>query len=416
MTLIKTSLLNAIAVIIKLITLLGLNKLLAIYVGPTGYVALGQFQNAIQMITTFASGALNTGVVKYTASYNGDELKQRAIWQTAGTVSVVGGVLTGAVVIFFSKSLAIWFLNDESLSVVFVWFSVMLVFFLLNTLLLAILNGKKEIKRYVVANICGSALSLTITGLLVMYYGLYGALVGFAIYQSFAFFATFFICYKTSWFDFSYLFGRIDRESVVNLSKYTAMALTGAVCVPASLMYIRNNLAETLTLQDAGYWEAMWRLSSAYLMIITTILSVYFLPRFSELNNMRLLKKEVVDGFKIIIPFTALAALFIFLTREYSINILFTSDFAEMSVLFPWQVIGDIFKVASFIVGYVFLSKAKYKLFMFIEVYFAFQFCLLVHFLVPNYGLEGASMAYMINYVICFVFVSCVFFFKKEFL
>ena len=52
MTLIKTSLLNAIAVVIKMLTTLGINKILAVYVGPTGYAALGQFQNAVQMITT----------------------------------------------------------------------------------------------------------------------------------------------------------------------------------------------------------------------------------------------------------------------------------------------------------------------------------------------------------------------------
>ncbi|MGE4416327.1 MAG: O-antigen translocase, partial [Marinobacterium sp.] len=81
MTLIKTSLLNGIAVVIKMLTLLGLNKILAIYVGPAGYAALGQFQNAVQMITTLASGAINTGVTKYTAEYHEDEAKQHAVWR-----------------------------------------------------------------------------------------------------------------------------------------------------------------------------------------------------------------------------------------------------------------------------------------------------------------------------------------------
>lgn len=69
MALIKTSLLNAIAVVIKMITMLGINKILAVYVGPAGYAALGQFQNAVQMIATFGSGAINTGVTKYTAEH-----------------------------------------------------------------------------------------------------------------------------------------------------------------------------------------------------------------------------------------------------------------------------------------------------------------------------------------------------------
>jgi PST family polysaccharide transporter len=69
MTLIKTSLLNAIAVLIKMLTMLGINKVLAIYVGPAGYATLGQFQNAVQMITTSPAGAINTSVTKYTAEY-----------------------------------------------------------------------------------------------------------------------------------------------------------------------------------------------------------------------------------------------------------------------------------------------------------------------------------------------------------
>lgn len=86
MTLIKTSLLNGIAVLFKMLTLLGLNKILAIYVGPAGYAVLGQFQNAVQMITTLASGAINTGVTKYTAEYHGEEEKQHTVWRTAGTI------------------------------------------------------------------------------------------------------------------------------------------------------------------------------------------------------------------------------------------------------------------------------------------------------------------------------------------
>jgi PST family polysaccharide transporter len=146
MTLIKTSLLNGIAVVIKMLTLLGLNKILAIYVGPTGYAALGQFQNAVQMITTFASGAINTGVTKYTAEYYDDQERQHAVWRTAGTIALIGSAFTSLLVVAFNRSLAGWFLKDETLGSVFIWFAATLVFFIFNTLLLAILNGKKIFK------------------------------------------------------------------------------------------------------------------------------------------------------------------------------------------------------------------------------------------------------------------------------
>ncbi len=62
LTFIKTSFLSGIVVAVRMLTLLCINKILAIYVGPAGYATIGQFQNAIQIITTLASGAVNTGV------------------------------------------------------------------------------------------------------------------------------------------------------------------------------------------------------------------------------------------------------------------------------------------------------------------------------------------------------------------
>ena len=97
MNLLKTSALNGIAVLIKTATMFILNKILAIYVGPSGYAAIGQFQNFIQIVTTFAGGAINTAVVKYTAEYYESEQRQRVVWQTAGSI------------VFISPKTDIWF-------------------------------------------------------------------------------------------------------------------------------------------------------------------------------------------------------------------------------------------------------------------------------------------------------------------
>jgi PST family polysaccharide transporter len=224
LTLIKTSLLNAIAVSVKILTLLGLNKILALYVGPAGYAVLGQFQNAVQMISTLASGAINTGVTKYTAEYHDDEARQLAVWQTAGTLALVASVLLSLLVFAFRAELAHRFLSDVSLAPVFGWFAATLVLVVFNTLLLAILNGKKDIRRYVMANISGSVFALLVTSAMVVQWGLMGALVGFAVYQSLAFFVTMALCVKTPWFRLSHFFGRMDKAVAKNLAKYTAMA------------------------------------------------------------------------------------------------------------------------------------------------------------------------------------------------
>ncbi len=413
MTLIKTSLLNGIAMIIRMLTLLGLNKILAIYVGPSGYAALGQFQNAVQMITTFASGAINIGVTKYTAEYYEDELKQRQVWRTAGTIALIGSILTGFIIAVFNQPLAAWFLKNNDFGGVFLWFAATLVFFTFNTLLLAILNGKKAIGRYVMANIAGSIFAFIATTILAIQWGLYGALIALAIYQSITFFVTLLICYNTHWFKIDYLFGKIDRQTALNLGKYTAMALTTAACVPISQILIREHLGENFGWNAAGYWEAISRLSNAYLMLATTTLSVYYLPKLSELNNSELIKKEIIQGYKVILPIAALGGLSIYLLRDFIIVLLFTKDFSPMRELFAWQMIGDTLKIGSWILAFVMLSKAMTTLYISTEIIFSISFVMLTWLFTKTLGLQGVVVAFAVNYGIYWAVM--LFYLKKRF-
>lgn len=408
MTLIKTSLLNAIAVTIKVFTLLGLNKVLAIYVGPAGYAAIGNLQNALQMLTTFAGGSISNGVVKYTAEYYDNELKQRLVWRTAGTISLFGSIINGLFISIFSRQISQWFLKDEKFSSVFIWFSITLVFFVFNTLLLAILNGKKEIHYYISANIAGSIFSVIITSLLAMKLGLYGALTALAIYPSLSFIITLIICYKTDWFKFSYLLGKINKETTINLSKYIIMALTSAACVPVSHILVRNHLGATFGWNSAGYWEAIWRLSTAYLMLITTTLSLYYLPRLSEIKKIKDLKTEIMKCYKIILPLVATCGIAMFLLRDFIIELLFTADFAPMRELFALQMIGDIFKIGSWLLSFVLVSRAMIKIFVVTEVLFSLIFIALTYLFTKKFGLEGVILAYTINYALYWLAMSII--------
>ena len=358
------------------------------------------------MITTFASGAINTGVTKYTAEYYDDEERQHRVWRTSGTVALIGSLTTAVLVIAFNQPLAGWFLKDETLGSVFVWFAATLVLFVFNTLLLAILNGKKEIRRYVIANIAGSLFALVVTSIMAVQLGLYGALIALAIYQSLTFFVTLLLTYKAPWFKLGYLVGGIDKQAAKNLAKYTAMALTSAACVPLSHILIRNHLGETLGWDVAGYWEAMWRLSAAYLMLVTTTLSVYYLPKLSELQEAAAIKREIIQGYKIILPVAATCGLIIYLLRDFIIRMLFTADFAPMEALFAWQMVGDTLKIGSWILAYLMLGKAMVKLFIASEIIFSATFYGLTIILVKAIGLEGVALAHSLNYLMYWLLMA----------
>ncbi|MGK8802558.1 O-antigen translocase [Acinetobacter seifertii] len=415
MNLLKTSVLNGVAVLIKTATMFILNKILAIYVGPAGYAAIGQFQNFIQMVTTFAGSAINTAVIKYTAEYYEDETKQQNIWKTAGSIVLLFSLIFSLIILIFQKQLSIYIFHTDLYQTVFVWFAVFLTLFTINALFLAILNGKKEVLRLVIANIVGSIFSLAVTSFLAIKYGLYGALVALSIYQSLAFLITLFLCYKADWFKLSYLFGKIDKDIAKKFVAFALMALVSAICVPISQMVIRSYLTHEYGVTYAGYWEAMIRLSAAYLMLVTTTLGVYYLPRLSELSKLEEIKSEVYLGYRYIFPLAAIGSLAVYFLRDWIIGILFTKNFLPMRDLFFWQMIGDSLKIGSWILAYLMLSKAMTKLFVTTEILFAITSILLTYLCTHIFGFEGVSIAHLINYGVYWIVMSiCVFKSLKE--
>lgn len=412
MNLFKTSALNGIAVLIKTATMFILNKILAIYVGPSGYASIGQFQNFIQIVTTFSGGAINTAVIKYTAEYHSSADKQRIVWRTAGSIILMLSMVIAFLIIIFQKNLSIYIFQSLDYQSIFTWFAIFLIFFNFNALFLAILNGKKEILRLVVANIAGSIFSLIVTGWLSIKFNLYGALVALSINQSIVFIVTLFLCYKSDWFRISYLFGKVDKDIAKKFAGYALMALTSSLCVPLSQIVIRSYVGSEFGADYAGYWEAMIRLSGAYLMLVTTTLSVYYLPRLSELSAISDIKKEVYLGYKIIFPAALVGAILVYLLKDWIIGLLFTDAFFPMRDLFLWQMIGDSLKIGSWILAYLMLSKAMIKLFIITEIIFSVTLLGLTYISTQLFGFEGVSIAYLINYALYWIVMS-IFVFKQ---
>ncbi|HFF4987466.1 TPA: O-antigen translocase, partial [Acinetobacter baumannii] len=304
------------------------------------------------------------------------------------------------IILIFQKQLSLYIFHTDLYQTVFVWFAVFLTFFTFNALFLAILNGKKEVLRLVIANIVGSIFSLAITSLLAIKYSLYGALVALSIYQSLAFLATLLLCYKANWFRLSYLFGKIDKSIAKKFAAFALMALVSAICVPLSQMAIRSYLTHEFGVTYAGYWEAMIRLSAAYLMLVTTTLGIYYLPRLSELSKLEEIKSEVYLGYKFIFPLAIAGGLIIYGLRDWIITLLFTKSFLPMRDLFLWQMTGDSLKIGSWILAYLMLSKAMTKLFIITEIVFAFTSILFTIFFTKVMGFNGVSVAHLVNYAL----------------
>ena len=412
MTLIKTSVLTGISTVIKLVSAFVINKVIAIYIGPSGLAIVGQLQNFTSIITTFSNGAISSGIVKYTAEYQDIEEKQK-IFSTSIVISLICSLIISIFLFGFSDYLSELILKDVQYSSVFIIFGATIFLFALNMVLISILNGQKEIKKYVLVNIAGSIFSLFFTSVLIMQLNLMGALYALVLNQSVMFFVTLAFVLKSSWFKLEYFIKGLDKESLSKLSKYSLMAIVSALTVPVSHLIIREYIGENLGWDSAGYWQGIWYISTMYLLLVTTTLSVYYLPRLSEIQDNKELRKEIFSGYKIIMPIVILASLIIFLLKEYVVLIAFSKNFMPMIDLFAWQLIGDVIKIASWLLGYLMLAKAMTKVFIYTEVLFSALFVGLSILFVDKFGLVGITYAYALNYLLCLFMM--IFIFRKRF-
>lgn len=413
MTLIKTSVLTAISTVITVISAFVINKVVAIYAGPSGLALIGQLKDFVSMLTNISNGAITQGIVKYTAEYQTIEQKQN-IFSTSIVISLISSFIIAIILFGFSGYLSELILKDIQYSGVFLIFGATIFLFALNTILISILNGQKEIKKYVFVNIVNSVVALMLTSLLVVKFNIQGALYALVINQSIVFFVTLLFVLKSSWFKWEYFKQGVDKDSLKKLSKYSLMAITSAIAAPVSFLIIRNHIGESLSWDDAGYWQGIWYISSMYLLVVTTSLSVYYLPKLSEIQDKDELKKEIWSGYKIIIPIVIFMSLVIYLLKEYVVLIAFDEKFMPMLELFKWQLIGDVMKIASWLLSYLMLAKAMTKIFISTEILFSFLFVIISILFINGFGLVGITYAFSLNYLI--YFITMIFIFKKRFL
>jgi PST family polysaccharide transporter len=408
-TLFKTTFWAGIATIIRLMTGFVSAKVLAVYIGPGGFAIVGQFQNFVQMVLTFSGNMIQAGVVKYVAEYRDNAEEKAKMLSTGLWLAVISSLVIGILLFSTQSYWAELFLKDRGWGWIVGLFGVTLILFVLNTFIISIINGHQDIKRYTAINVFGTLVGLGVTILLVTRYRLEGALLSSVMSQSVVFAFTLLFLRKCGWLKKSNFNLGIDKASLFKYMRYAAMAITSTLCIPTSQLVLRSYVIHHFSLADAGYWQAVTRISDAYLMLITTTLSVYYLPKLSSLIKRVDILKEMRKAYLTIFPLTVLFAAGIFIFKREIILILFSPAFLPMMSLFLFQLLGDVFKIGSWLFAFNMLAKAQTRLFMISEIVFSISFVCLSVLFSNWFGLMGVTMGFAVNYLLYWVVMGFVF-------
>lgn len=392
--LVKVSLLNGISTLIRMLTGLISVKVVASQLGPGGVALLGQLTNFSHILLSISSGGINNGITKHIAQYS-DSPKRYSLFLSASfRITVIISMICGLVSIAGAGYFARIILKNPEYAGVFYIFGFTIILYALNGLLLSVINGFKEFKKYITINIASSLAGLVFAIVLTLAFGTYGALVGLVTYQSVIFIITLLLISRSSWFSWKLFLGKFSKTAAGKLGRFSVMAIVSAIAIPLTQLVIRNFITRYESLDEAGLWESMNKISNIYLMTITTSLSVYYLPRLAGLKKDADIRTEVMTVYRLLIPFLIIMSLVIYLSRSYIIPVLFADKFQGMQNLFGFQMIGDVLKMSTWVLGYILVAKAMAKTYVIVELVSCTLFALFSMLFVHLFGTIGATMGY----------------------
>jgi PST family polysaccharide transporter len=381
-------------------------KAVAIYTGPGGMAMMGQVQSFVTAINGVVTSPAGNGLVRYTAEHYEAGLDKCAPWWNASLRWVMR--LLAVVVpltILASKPLSLWLFGDARYMWLVIVAALCLPLAAANGIVTSVINGQQQYKRYMGLGTVSLVSATIVMLLLIVIARLEGALLAAIVFTATSGAVMILSSFRQPWFQRKYWVGRIDRIALDGIRSYLLMTTSSALCAALTMIVTRNVLIDAVGLESAGYWQAVYKVSEVYLGVITMALATYYLPRLSTVGSGSAMLGEVMLTARIIVPMASVLALAVYLLRDIAISVLFTEAFRPARDLFALQLIADIVKIAAWLLAYGMIARKATVWFIGSEVLFSITLPLLAAFFVKRMGLEGANVAYLLNYILYLLFL-----------
>ncbi len=406
----KATSLNSISVLLKIGIGLITSKVLAVFIGPSGMALAGNLRNFLTSIENVATLGFQNGVVKYIVESKEDKAALQKIISTVFFSLIGVSVVLSAVLFGFASYWSHTIFGDSfAYASIFKILALVLPWYATTIFLITVINGLGKYRNVIYINIIGNIVGLLFSIMAIWHYKTFGALLSIIIPPSLLFFVVFYFINKDIPFWSTISLKTFDFQVIKNLSSYSLMALVSSVIGPLVLLAIRNNVIRKLGLEQAGYWEAISRISTYYLLFISTILTVYFFPKLAFSTSKKATKNVFWSYYKGIMPLFIIALVVLYFFRFLVIRLFFTKAFLPVTDLFFWQLLGDTLKAASLILGYQFFAKKMTVAFIVTELFSLLIMYGVSYYFMGLFGIQGIVMAHAVTYFIYLVVLASYF-------
>jgi PST family polysaccharide transporter len=393
----KITSLNSIHILLKLIFGFITSKALALFVGANGMAYVGNFRAFLNVVENFSLLGIQNAIIKYVSEYQNDKTKLKSVLATFGLLLLVSSMSISFILIFAANYLSKQLFNhSEMYGFLFYILAVLFPLYVFSTYCISVVNGFQKYKNVIYIQIISSGIALLFSLFLIYYYSTFGALVSLVLAPVFVFIVCLFYLKNLISISDVFSFQNFNFSVVKNLSEYVLMGLVSGGIGSFVSLEIRTDIVTITGLQNAGIYEGLQRISSYYLLFVSSIMTIYFYPKIAAKNSN--LNVIIFNYLKTIIPIFTFVLVLIYIFRNFIIQILFSSEFETMESLFLWQLLGDLLKAISLIFGTILIANKKTKAFIITEIISLSILYFSSNWILHTIGINGIVMAHTFTY------------------
>ena len=405
---VKNSFLGLVTVVCRLASSFFLTKIVAWYFGPAGLAQLAHFQNLLTFFTLIPNDGINRGTISYLASQTPDSVAYRRYFKAGLLLTALTFAATAVIVILARRALLAHFPADFSGRLLFLTGALLLV---LQSFFNAVLLAQQRTLAVAIGNGLTAILVILYAGLAFQKLLLPQFLIGYLLVMGSSVFYFYFFSVKIlprAWLRQTPL----AEKDLKQLGKFMLMALSVLLFSKGMEFYVRDYMIRHFTIYQAGLWQGVVRISDSYTAVYAAVLAFAFYPKAAALaTNAAQLQVFVRAILKLVIPVVLLGLGLVYVTREYIISGLLSAQFLAAQRLLPFQLLGDFFKLLSWLLTNSLVAQGKVGVITLFEGLSAAAYLGFFYFFTQQFGLAGSTMAHATNYV--FFLALNVFYFRK---
>lgn len=386
------------------------SKLVAVWLGTTGFGIMGLFNSSIALLSSITNLGLQNSAVREiaTVSAESDLLKFSKLVKAINRWVLLTGLLGALVTIALSPWLSRWILASDNFVFSFALLSIAVFFTGIYTNHYALLQGTRKLRAMALANVYGASIGFLCS--VPMFYFFREEGIAYALILSIisiTIVSNFYVR-QVKIVKVNQTFKESFKIGLPTVKLGLMMALSG-IAISLVQFIIKTFITQFGSLEDAGLYEAGWAINVQYLGLVFAAMAKDYYPRLSQVSgdNQKMMCAVNQQGeIAILILAPMIIVMVVFL--PFVINLLYSGDFIDIIPMTKWLLVGSMLKAGSWAVSYVFLAKGNGKMFLFNELGIK---CITLPSYLLGYtwgGLLGIGYAFVFCYLSYFVWVAIV--------